>query len=314
MSDFDALLARHRPQVLRHCYRMLGSFADAEDLTQDALLRAWEKRDTWTGEGPLQGWLLAIATHTCLNALERRRRLELPQAERPPSPAGTPLVEQEASRWLTPAPDARLFPDPQEAAERRETVALAFLAMLQRLPPHQRAALLLKDVVGMSAEEIAAALELSVPAVNSSLHRARQTVGEPPAPAEEPPPEALRAYVRCWEERDLERLTALLRDDITLAMPPNDVWFRGIADVVAFFRSPRVQALWTPGLRIALTRANGLPALGFHPAVHGGRLRSIGVTRFEGGKVAEMTVFIGPHLLAGFDLSRAERFSDTSLS
>src|SRR5512141_2276503 len=113
MPDFQTLLARHRPELLRHCYRMLGSFADAEDLVQDALLRAWEKRDSWRGEGTARGWLFAIATNACINFLVGRRRLELPQAEVPPAPAGTvPAAELEAARWLTPAPDARLFPDP----------------------------------------------------------------------------------------------------------------------------------------------------------------------------------------------------------
>ncbi len=180
MPDLRALLAAHRPELLRHCYRMMGSWADAEDVAQDALLRAWEARERWTGAGPLGHWLLTIATNTCLNALERRRRLVLPQLERAPAARGTPVEPTDAfedAGWLTPAPDARLFPDPHEAAERRERVALAFVALLQRLPARQRAALLLKDVVGMSAEEIAAALGLSLASVNSALHRARQVAG-----------------------------------------------------------------------------------------------------------------------------------------
>ncbi len=315
MSDLRALLAEQRPEVLRHCYRMLGCFADAEDLAQDALMKAWEARATWKGEGPFRHWLLTIATNACLNALAKRRRLELPQTERAPAAPGTPPQELEASRWLTPAPDARLFPDPQQAAEQRESVALAFLAVIQRLPPRQRAVLLLKDVVGMSAEEIAAALELSVPSVSSALHRARQAAGEPPAPAEEPPPEVLREYVRSWEERDLDRLTALLREDVILAMPPHAVWFRGVPAVVAFLRTPRFQAFWSAGVEIAVTRANGLPALGFYSALYGGRLHSMGVTRFAGGRVAEMTVFIGPRFLFGFALpGTTERFAGSSLS
>jgi RNA polymerase sigma-70 factor (ECF subfamily) len=315
MPDYQALFAQHRPELLRHCYRMMGSFADAEDLTQDALMRAWEARNSFRGEGPLRHWLLTIATNACLNALAGRRRLELPQGERPPSPAGTPPEELESSRWLTPAPDARLFPDPHQSAERRESVALAFLAALQRLPSRQRAVLLLKDVVGLPAEAIAEALELTVPSVNSALHRAREAAGEPPAPSPEPPPEVLREYVRCWEERDLDRLTALLREDVVLAMPPHAVWFRGAGDVAAFLRTPRFQSFWSPGVRIALTRANGLPALGFYSARDGYRLHSVGATRFEGGRVAELTVFIGPHFLHGFDLpGTTAQFPEPSLS
>lgn len=315
MPDLRALLARHRPEVLRHCYRMLGCFADAEDVAQDALMKAWEARASWKGAAPFRHWVLTIATNACLNALARRRRLGLPQTERAPALPGTPPQELEASRWLTPAPDARLYPDPHQAAERRESVALAFLAAIQRLPPRQRAVLLLKDVVGMSAAEIAAALELSLPSVSSALHRARQAAGEPSAPDDEPPPEVLRAYVRSWEERDLERLTALLRQDVILAMPPHAVWFRGVPAVEAFLRTPRFQAFWSAGLEIAVTRANGLPALGFYSALHGGRLHSIGVTRFGGGRVAEMTVFIGPRFLAGFDLpGTTARFAGAPLS
>jgi RNA polymerase sigma-70 factor (ECF subfamily) len=319
MPDFQALLTRHRPELLRHCYRMLGSFADAEDQVQEALLKAWEKRDSFRGDGSMRGWLFAIATNTCLNALASRRRLELPQAEYPASPPGTiPAQELESSRWLTPAPDARLFPDPHEAAELRESVALAFLAALQRLPAKQRAALLLKDVVGLSAEEIAEALELTVAAVNSALHRARESVGElPPQQASmaEPPPEALRAYVRSWEEHDLEKLTALLREDVILAMPPHAVWFRGREAVVRFLGSPRFQEFWSAPLRVVVTRANGLPALGFFSAARGPGLHSIGLTRFEAGQVAEMTVFIGRHFQAGFDIARpTERFPGSPLS
>jgi RNA polymerase sigma-70 factor (ECF subfamily) len=317
MLDFQALLAQHRADVLRHCYRMMGCYADAEDLTQDALLGAWEARESWRSEDSSRSWLLAIATRTCINALERRRPLVLPQFEHPPAPPGTPLEELESSRWITPAPDARLFPDARQLAEGRETVALAFLAMLQRLPALQRAALLLEDVVGLSADELAAALELTSPAVNSALHGARQAMGAnapPPPLPDDPPPEALRAYVRAWEERDLDRLTALLREDVILALPPRAVWFRGRDAVAQLFQRPPFQEFWSSGLRIGLTRANGLPALGFYAGMTEGNLHSIGVTRFEGGQVAEMTVFTGPHFLAGFDLLGAARFSEPSLS
>ena len=165
--------AEHRPALLRHCYRMMGSFEEAEDVVQDVLLRAWRSRETYAGDAPLAHWLMRIATNACLNALTRGRARALPQLDRAAGALGTPMEELEAATWVTPAPDARLFPDPARAAEAREQVALAFIALLQRLPPKQRAALLLKDVVGWSAEEIAAALDLTVSSVNSALHRAR---------------------------------------------------------------------------------------------------------------------------------------------
>ncbi|HEY4185861.1 MAG TPA: RNA polymerase subunit sigma-70 [Polyangia bacterium] len=295
--------AEHRPALLRHCYRMLGSFEEAEDVVQEALLRAWRSRDSYVADAPLAHWLMRIATNACLNALTRGRARALPQLERAP---GAPLVEHDAAAWVTPAPDARLYPDPAGVVEAREQVALAFIALLQRLPPKQRAVLLLKDVVGWSADEIASALELTVSAVNSALHRARETVASgPPAVAEEPPPEVLAAYLRSWERRDVDSLVALLRKDVVFAMPPHATWFRGAEAVRAFLETPRFGAFWTGGLRGSHTRANGLPALVWYARKAGDdayRLHSIQLMRFEGGAVAEATNFIGVDYLRGFAL------------
>ena len=298
-SDF----AEHRPALLRHCYRMLGSFEEAEDVVQEVLLRAWRSRDTYAGDAPLAHWLMRIATNACLNALTRGRPRTLPQLDRDP---GAPLVEDEHAAWVTPAPDARLFPDPARAAEAREQVALAFIALLQRLPPKQRAVLLLKDVVGWSAEEIASVLDLTLSSVNSALHRARETVSaRPRAPAEDPPPEVLDAYLRSWETRDLESLVALLRKDVVFAMPPHGAWFHGAEALAAFLQMPPFSIRWARGVRGMRTRANGLPALVWYFAdaddgVY--RLHSIQVVRFQDGALAEATNFIGATYLHGFDL------------
>jgi RNA polymerase sigma-70 factor (ECF subfamily) len=315
MSDLQAQLARHRPELLRHCYRMMGSFVDAEDLTQDALLGAWEARDALDGEASLRHRLLSIGTRACLDALAGRPRRELPQAERPPAQRGAPPEELSPARWLTPAPDARLFPDAPRAAERRESVALAFLAALQRLPAGERAVLLLREVAGLSAEEVAAALGREVLSVNAALHHAREVAGAPPAPSPEPPPQALLELVRCWEAGDLHGLTVLFREDVALVTPPSAVWFRGAGDVAAALASPSSQAFWSAGVRIALTRANGLPALGLYSGRDGYRLHAVGVTRFEAGLLAELTVFTGPHFLYGFDLpGTTARFPEPSSS
>src|SRR5580765_6458967 len=136
MTEHD--LATHRPALLRHCYRMLGSFAEAEDVVQDVLLRAWRARDGYAGDAPLAHWLMRIATNPCLTALAQRQRRELPQLDRAPVAATAPTVELATNAWITPGPDARLFPSPADAAELRESVAIAFIALLQRLPPRQR--------------------------------------------------------------------------------------------------------------------------------------------------------------------------------
>ncbi|HVU52940.1 MAG TPA: RNA polymerase subunit sigma-70 [Polyangia bacterium] len=303
-AELRDAFARHRPDLLRHCYRMLGSFADAEDLVQDVLLRAWRARATYAGDAPLAHWLMRIATNACLTALARGRRRELPQLDREP---GHPLEELEAARWITPAPDAKLFPDPAAAAEAREEVALAFIALLQRLPPRQRAVLLLKDVVGWSSEEIAEALALTVSSVSSALHRARETVAtRPRGPIDDPPPDALREYVRAWEARDLEALVARLKDDVVFAMPPHATWLRGREALTAFLRRPPFSARWARGLRATPTRANGLPAVVWYaPDADGAwRLHSLQVMRFEGALLAEATNFVGAGYLQGFDVPR----------
>ena len=296
---------QHRPALLRHCYRMLGAFEEAEDVVQDVLLRAWRARDTYVGDAPLEHWLMRIATNACLNVLTRVRPRALPQLDHDPVAVGTPMAELEAATWVTPAPDARLYPDPARTTEAREEVALAFIALLQRLPPRQRAALLLKDVVGWPAEEIAAALELTVPSVNSALHRARETVAaRPRGPVAEPAPEVLAAYLRSWETRDLESLVALLRDDVVFAMPPHGAWFRGADAVRAFLQVPPFSVRWARGLRGTLTRANGLPALVWYSPDDGGvqRLHSLQIVGFENGRAAEVTSFIGARYLHGFGL------------
>ena len=242
-----------------------------------------------------------------LNRLDRPPRA-LPQLDRGPVDAGTPFETLEAATWVTPAPDARLFRDPARAVETCEEVALAFIALLQRLPPKQRATLLLKDVVGWSAEEIASALELTVSSVNSALHRARETgAARPREQIEDPAPEVLAAYIRSWETRDLESLVALLRKDVVFAMPPHAAWFHGVDAVRAFLQTPRFAAFWSRGLRATLTRANGLPALAWYvPGQDGSHgLHSIHVMRFRDGGLAEATNFIGAHYLAGFDLPAA---------
>ena len=306
-AGFRDAFAWHRPDLLRHCYRMLGSFADAEDLVQDVLLRAWRARETYAGEAPLPHWLMRIATNACINWLARRPARSLPQLERGAAEPGKPIEELEAATWVTPAPDTRLFPDPGQAAEAREDVAVAFIALLQRLPPKQRAVLLLKDVVGWPTEEIAAALELTASSVSSALHRARETVAaRPRGPIEDPPPGVLKDYVRAWEARDLEGLVALLKKDVVFAMPPHATWFLGADAVRRFLQTPRFAAFWARGLVASATRANGLPAVVWYtPGADGVyRPHSIHVMRFHDDRLAEAINFIGAVYLHGFDLPK----------
>jgi RNA polymerase sigma-70 factor, ECF subfamily len=287
---------------------MLGCYAEAEDHVQDTLLRAWRARETYTADAPLRHWLLRIATNACLNTLDRRRPRRLPQLEGTASGVQSAFERSEEIEWITPAPDAQLFVSPEDALQAREEIALAFIALLQRLPPKQRAVLLLKDVVGWPSEDVAQALELSVSSVSSALHRARETLASAPRlSAVDPAPEVLNDYVRCWEERDLDGLVGRLREDIVFAMPPFASWFQGSEAVSGFLQSPQFAGFWTRGLRALHTRANTLPALVWYTPRADGQWRahSIHVVRFEGTQVAEATNFVGPHYLRGFDLPDA---------
>jgi len=301
--EFQEAFAKDRPELLRHCYRMMGAYREAEDQVQDVLFNAWRFRSTFEGNVPVAHWLMRIATNTCLKALARRKARGLPQLDRGPAALGTPLEELEASTWVTPAPDSQLFLTPEEAIGAREDVAIAFIALLQRLPPKQRAVLLLKDVVGWSSEEIASALDLTVSSVSNALHRAREGVAHRPrGRVEEPPPEVLKEYIRSWEARDVDGLVALLKKDVVFAMPPHATWFCGADAVRQFLLTPRFAAFWARGLKATPTRANGLPALVWHwPAADGDpRPHSVHVMRFEGSLLAEAINFIGAHYLSGF--------------
>ncbi|HEY5956724.1 MAG TPA: RNA polymerase subunit sigma-70 [Polyangiaceae bacterium] len=304
MTDFRRQLSFHRPELLRHCYRMLGSFADAEDLVQDTLLRAWNARDTYAGNAPVSHWLMRIATNACLNELASRRRRGLPQLDEVAAVELVHVEEQAGLEWVTPAPDAQLFPEPTQAVETRESVALAFLALLQRLSARQRAVFLLKDVLNWSVTEIASALEMSEAAVSSALHRARETVSSPKAmPAADPSTEALQSYVRSWELHDVDALLTLMRDDIVFSMPPFPTWFRGRTNVERFLRGPQFRARWSAGFRTRLTRANGLIGLAFYRSHEGEyHASSLQVIRFTDNLAAEIVCFIGPECLRGFEL------------
>ncbi|MGC4068580.1 MAG: RNA polymerase subunit sigma-70 [Polyangiaceae bacterium] len=308
MTDFRQQLASHRPLLLRHCYRMLGSFPDAEDVVQETLLRAWNAREGYSGAAPVSHWLMRIATNACFDALASRRRRGLPQLEKEAADGAAPIEAGCVADWLTPAPDARLFPQslvaPARALETRESVALAFLALLQRLPPRQRAVFLLKDVMDWSVAEIAAALDMSEASVSSALHRARETIALPePRRGSEPDPEILRAYVSSWERHDVEAMLSLLRDDIVFSMPPFATWFRGREDLHRFLRGPVFSARWAAGFRVRLTKANGELGLAFYRGDGTNFVASsLQVVQFIDNRVVDILCFIGPQYLRGFDL------------
>jgi RNA polymerase sigma-70 factor (ECF subfamily) len=307
---FQRLIEAYRSELHAHCYRMLGSAHDAEDALQETMLRAWRGLPRFEGRSSLRSWLYTIATNTCLNAIEKRPKRVLPvdygPAADPHGGPGAPLVE---SVWVEPFPDEVIgvedgYAVPEARYEQREAVELAFIAALQNLPPNQRAVLILREVLGFSAEETAASLDTTVASVNSALQRARKTVEE--RLPEQSQQQTLRAlgdqevhkiverYVDAWERSDVEAVVAMLAEDATFAMPPMSKWFRGRADLRVFLAGWPLSGDWR--WRPLLTRANGQPALAFYswdPEQNAYLPFALNVLSFRPeGSIGDVTAFI----------------------
>ncbi len=315
---FRELTEPHLRELQVHCYRMLGSFADAEDALQNTLLSAWQGLSGFEGRASLRTWLYRIATNRCLDArraIGRRpaREWDVPGVE-PPEPTRLGEVV-----WLQPFPDALLEgaidvpPGPEARYEQTEAISLAFVTALQVLPPRQLAVLILRDVLGFHASEVAGMLDATVESVTSALKRARASLQrqQPPAADREPPPaggspaeDALVAkFVRAWESADLDALVALLTDDVFMSMPPMPFEYEG-RDVVARFCA----VLLGGGRRFDLvpTRANGQPAFGAYVRAPNGVSHGVGlyVIAISGDRICALTRF-ETSVLTWFGLPRS---------
>jgi RNA polymerase sigma-70 factor (TIGR02960 family) len=287
-AAFDELVAPYRSELQAHCYRMLGSLHDADDAVQESLLRAWRGVGRLDDRGFVRAWLYKIATNRCLTALERRGRRELPVDVAP----GTPAAE---ISWLEPYPDTS--PEAQYAI--RETVELAFVAALHHLPATQRAVLILREVLGFSAIEVADHLDTSVAAVNSALQRARRAI-DTTAPTQQTilrdlgdpaTAELVTRWADAWHAADVETIGAMLTDDARYSMPPLPEWYAGRDAIRAFLRDGPLRSDW----RLRPTTANGQLAFGTYlwddaarHYVPGG----LDVLTIRGGAVAEVTAFL----------------------
>lgn len=299
MSLDIAQLEVHRTALTGHCYRMLGSAFDAEDAVQETLVRAWRSVDRFEGRSSVRTWLYRIATNVCLDALSDSSRRARPMEEGPAGSVDDELQTRPRAHWLEPIPDAKALPadaDPFERAALRQSIRLAFVSALQHLPPRQRAALLLVEVLGWSAAEVAECLEMSVAAVNSALQRARATVASRngTAPEESLTPEQsalLERYLDAFHRYDVDNLVALLREDATLSMPPYTLWLRG-PDAICTWLLGR--GAGCRGSRLLPTAACGLPAFGQYRLGNDGLHRpwSLTVLELSDSKIASWNAFL----------------------
>jgi RNA polymerase sigma-70 factor (ECF subfamily) len=311
-GTFEHLVEPHRARLRLHCYRMLGSSSDADDVVQETLARAFRSRHTLEDDGMVRPWLYRIATNVCIDELKgRSRRARGPELGPPSDPDAPPAPATAESEWLEPCPSAWLDgADPASAYSSKESIALAFVAALQVLTPAQRGVLLLRDVVGLTAEEAAIALEISVSAANSTLHRAREALATRVGPRSQWSPDAgeqvdrslLERYLRVWEASDLAAIIALLHEDVILSMPPHPTWLNGRSAVARFFTHRVRQALEAHRFRTLPLEANGRPAVAFYRRGDDGvaRLFAVQVLELEHGRVRVIDHFMATHALRAF--------------
>jgi RNA polymerase sigma-70 factor, ECF subfamily len=301
---FEQIIEPYQRELFVHCYRILGSFEDAEDMLQESLLRAWKRLDSFEGRSSLRAWLYKIATNASLDALDSRRVRGLPRElyERgdPTQPLPAPMQE---ANWVEPLPDEWIGDQPEMYPEARyevrESITLAFVSALQKLPGRQRAVLLLCDVMGWSSREAAEILDMTTAAVNSALQRARESLKQrehksTPARLNEQLSALLARYVAAWENADSDALIAVLREDVALTMPPFPVWYAGYTDVKAFLDGYLFRSMDPFKVQLVPLQANGAPAYAVYQMDEQGvyRAAAIHILTIKDGLFSEINDFL----------------------
>jgi RNA polymerase sigma-70 factor (ECF subfamily) len=297
-AEVEAQLEQHRVELTGYCYRMLGS-AEAEDAVQETMIRAWRSFDRFEGRSALRSWLYRIATNVCFDMLSGRERRARPMDL---GPAREPILENlntlSEATWIQPLPDSLVLADgdPADATVARETIRLAFVAALQQLPPKQRAALILCEVLHWQAAEVAELLDTTVASVNSALQRARATLADGEPAASEPLDDANRAlldrYVTAFQNYDMSALTSLIQEDATQSMPPFDLWLRGRGDILTWWFGPGIGC--RDSRLVPTVSANGSPAYGQYKPAEGGGYEpwALQVLELQAGRIVEFTFFL----------------------
>ena len=318
-NEFTALVEAHQRELRVHCYRMLGSVHEADDMVQETFWRAWDRRETYQGRSTVRAWLYKIATNLCIDTLRQRPRRGVPVTREDASGLDEPIPASiNEPIWLEPFPIDLPLPEdenPEAKYSLKESVRLAFIASLHLLPPRQRAVLILRDVLDWSADEVAEALGQSVPSVKSALHRARTTLAHYHEPArrdviaEEVNAEALQekleSYMKAWEAADVDGMVALLRDDCTFSMPPIPSWYIGREDIAGLVRKTIFSGQASGRWRLSPTHANAQTGFGLYKRNdENGNYEAYGiqVVSFDGPLIVDIITFRDPALLPYFDL------------
>ncbi len=302
-AAFEGLIEPYRRELLVQCYRILGSFEDAEDMLQETMVRVWKRLVSFEGRSSLRAWFYKIATNACLDALDSRRVRGLPKEIYPRGDPNHPLPgPSNEVIWIEPFPDALIDQQPniypEARYEVRESITLAFIAALQKLPGRQRAALLLCDVMGWSSNEAAEILDMSTAAVNSAVQRARETMKQPPRKTpsrlNEQLSSLLAQYVAAWEAADSAALVAVLREDVALTMPPIPVWFGGRLDVKAFLDGYLFKRAGTARLKLMPARVNSSPSFIVYRLDESGiqRAEALHILTIEKGEISEINDYL----------------------
>lgn len=296
-----AALETHRPALTGHCYRMLGSSFDADDAVQETMVRAWKSLDRFEERSSVRTWLYRIATNVCLDALADRTKRARPMEEGPAGTVHDDLETRPRTHWLEPIAEAEVVSptdSPYEQTAMRQSIRLAFVSALQHLPPKQRAALLLADVLGWSAAEIAAGLDTSVPAINSALQRARATLASRGVSMDAAPSELddeqrvlLDRYVEAFDRYDVEALAGLMREDAILSMPPYTLWLQGPENIARWLTGRGAKCR---GSKLVPVQANGAPSFAQYHAIEGGGYRAWALIVLEcsGSRIASWNSFL----------------------